>query len=94
MVEDAVNDAAIGDAFWVWLDWVRVDCQVLVHLVGQNFANVLVDWVDWGHGFILLMVLQERAAAHLAEGWPCRTGGFCHGDLQVTELENKELTQV
>lgn len=60
VVEDAVNDAAICDTLWVGLDRV-VQCD-LVQLCAEYLSNCLVNW-----GLILLMVLQEGIASHLAK---------------------------
>jgi hypothetical protein len=59
VVEDAVDDAAVGDLFGVRADWVGVYGQrghALVQLAAQNLANVLADWV---RRLILLVVLDE-----------------------------------
>lgn len=50
VVENAVNDAAICDTLWIWLD--RVGQEDLVQLCAENLSNCLVD-----RRLILLMVL-------------------------------------
>lgn len=67
VVEDAVNDAAICDTLWIWFD--RVGQCGLVQLCAEYLSNRLVNW-----GLILLMVLQEGIASHLAKRRPL-TGG-------------------
>lgn len=59
VVEDAVDDAAVGHSLWIWLDGIRTDRQVIVHLASQDLADVLVDWIYWSHRLVLLVVLQE-----------------------------------
>lgn len=59
VVENVVNDAAVGDSLRVWLDWIRVKYQLIFCLVSQNLADGLTDWIDWSHRLVLLVVLQE-----------------------------------
>ena len=43
VVENAVDDAAVGDPLRVWFDWIRAKDQVILNLVSKNLADGLTD---------------------------------------------------
>jgi hypothetical protein len=63
VMEDAVNNSAVLDSLRVRTNRVGQGSQALIQLSPQHFTNILADWE---RRFILLVILNEGIATHLA----------------------------
>jgi hypothetical protein len=64
VVEDAMNNTAVSDPLGVRVDRVGQGSQALIQLSPQHLPDVLTDRE---RRFILLVVLEEGIATHLAQ---------------------------
>lgn len=69
VVEDTVNDTAVVNALGIGPDRVCESGQAFVELSAEDLTDV---GADRDGRLVLLVVLEERAAAHLAQRGPLR----------------------